>query len=150
MSDHKQTFPLNYYCSTQRINLFNCAVEWTRCFVGASTPPSFTQQHNVLLLVMIVMIMTNSAINSINVHLKVKRITKSTWTKPWAVGNLQFRAAVTINGISFVQFTADRIYGFKFKKMKLQTATDSGDDFCNVAAILSFVQNLWFLLDLLY
>ena len=39
---------------------------------------------------------------------------------------------------------------FKLKTVKLQSATDSGNDFCNVAAILSFVQNLWFLLDLLY
>ena len=37
---------------------------------------------------------------------------------------------------------------FKLKTVKLQTATDSGDDFCNVAAILSFVQNLWLVLDL--
>jgi len=37
---------------------------------------------------------------------------------------------------------------FKFKTLKLQTATDSGDGFCNVAAILSFVLNLWLVLEL--
>jgi len=37
---------------------------------------------------------------------------------------------------------------FKLKTVNLQTATDSGDDFCNVAAILSFVLNLWLVLNL--
>ena len=52
--------------------------------------------------------------------------------------NLQFRAAVTLHGISSVQCTADRIFVFKFKKLKLQTITVSGFGFCNVAQILSF------------
>ena len=54
----------------------------------------------MLLLMMIAMIMINSAINSTNVHLKVKRIIKCTSTKPWALGNLESRAAVTLIGIS--------------------------------------------------
>jgi hypothetical protein len=37
---------------------------------------------------------------------------------------------------------------FKFKKLKLPTVTDSGDEFCNLAAILRIVQNLWLVLDL--
>jgi len=43
---------------------------------------------------MIFMIMNNFAINSTNIHLNVNRIIKLTWTKPLAISNLQFRAAV--------------------------------------------------------
>jgi len=47
-------------------------------------------------------------------------------------------------------FNAQRrgFFVFKFKTLKLQTVTDSGDGFCNFAAILSFVLNLWLVLEL--
>ena len=66
-------------------------------------------------------------------QLKVNSIITSSWTKLCAVGNLQFRAAVTLNGISSFQWTADRIL-FKLKNLKLQTETDSGDGLCNVTS----------------
>ena len=59
------------------------------------------------------------------------------------MGNLQFRAAVTLHGISSFHFITDGIFVLKFKKVKLQILTVSGDGFCNVPSYSEFVQNLW-------
>jgi hypothetical protein len=75
------------------------------------------------------MITKNSAINSTNVHLKIKRIIKSTRKKPWALDNLRFKGAVTLHGISNFHLNTDRVFVFKFKKLKLQTVTVSRDGF---------------------